>query len=47
MPLYHWNLLDGVSFLALFPTDRRTRLFRTGLPLLPSNLICVPIQAGA
>ena len=35
------NLLDGPTFLSLFPPDRDNRLLATGLPFLPSNLICV------
>lgn len=35
------NLLDADSFMALFPASRRSRLVSAGLPLLPSNLICV------
>jgi hypothetical protein len=35
------NLLDASSFLALFPTSRRNRLLRSGLPLLGSNLVCL------
>jgi Methyltransferase domain len=35
------NPLDAQAFLALFPRDRRTRLLKTGLPLLPTNLMCV------
>jgi len=35
------NLLDAKSFLSLFPPERANRLLTTGLPLLPSNLICV------
>lgn len=35
------NLLDARAFLSLFPPERDNRLLTTGLPLLPSNLICV------
>jgi hypothetical protein len=35
------NLLDGPTFLSLFPPERDNRLLATGLPLLPSNLVCV------
>lgn len=35
------NLLEGASFLALFPLNRQNRLLKTGLPLLPSNLVCI------
>ncbi|HKZ06995.1 MAG TPA: class I SAM-dependent methyltransferase [Methylomirabilota bacterium] len=35
------NLLDAKTFLSLFPPERDNRLIRTGLPLLPSNLVCV------
>jgi hypothetical protein len=35
------NLLDAASFLALFPAPRRNELIRAGLPLLPSNLLCL------
>lgn len=35
------NLLDAGSFLSLFPVTRRNELIRVGLPLLPSNLLCV------
>jgi len=35
------NLLDAPTFVSLFPTDRDNRLLATGLPLLPSNLVCV------
>jgi Methyltransferase domain len=35
------NLLDAPTFLSLFPPDRDNRLITTGLPLLPSNLVCV------
>jgi hypothetical protein len=41
------NLLDAVSFLALFPHDRRSRVFGAGLPLLPSNLVCVSVDPRA
>jgi Methyltransferase domain len=39
------NLLDASSFLSLFPPHRRTRLITGGLPLLPSNLICISTLA--
>lgn len=35
------NLLDARTFLSLFPPERDNRLMSTGLPLLPSNLVCV------
>lgn len=35
------NLLDAPTFLSLFPADRDNRVITTGLPLLPSNLVCV------
>lgn len=35
------NLLDSASFLTLFPPARHNRLLKTGLPLLPFNLICI------
>jgi len=35
------NLLDAASFLSLFPGSRRNRLYRSGLPLLRSNLVCI------
>jgi len=35
------NLLDESDFRGLFPPARRNRLFRTGPPLLTTNLICV------
>jgi hypothetical protein len=41
------NLLDTESFLDLFPPHRRTHLIRAGLPLLPTNLVCVSIESGA
>jgi hypothetical protein len=41
------NLLDAVSFLALFPPNRRSWVFGIGLPLVPSNLVCVSIDPGA
>jgi hypothetical protein len=34
------NLLDGSSLLGLFPADRRNRLIKVGIPLVPSNLVC-------
>jgi hypothetical protein len=40
------NLLAASSLLGLFPPDRRNRLFKVGLPLAPSNLVCVSIAAG-
>jgi len=43
------NLLDAASFLALFPATRRNALLPTGLPLLPSNLLCLSrtVEEGA
>ena len=41
------NLLDTMSFLSLFPSDRHTQVFGTGLPLLPTNLACVSIDSRA
>jgi hypothetical protein len=41
------NLLDAASFLALFPPGRRNRLLKTGLPLLPTNLVCISSDPGA
>lgn len=43
------NLLDAASFLALFPATRRNELLPTGLPLLPSNLLCLSrtVEEGA
>lgn len=35
------NLLDTASFLSLFPPGRRNRLLKSGLPLLPTNLVCI------
>lgn len=35
------NLLDGPSFVSLFPASRRNRLVKSGLPLLRSNLVCI------
>jgi hypothetical protein len=35
------NLLDARAFLSLFPAHRHNRLLAAGLPLLPSNLVCV------
>ena len=35
------NLLDGPSFVALFPVSRRNRLVKSGLQLLRSNLVCI------
>jgi hypothetical protein len=35
------NLLDAPTFLSLFPAARDNRLLTSGLPLLPSNLVCV------
>ena len=35
------NLLDASTFLSLFPSDRDNRLLGAGLPLLPTNLVCV------
>jgi len=35
------NLLAASSLLDLFPRDRRNRIFPVGLPLAPSNLVCV------
>jgi hypothetical protein len=37
------NLLDGSSLLGLFPADRRNRLIKVGIPLVPSNLVCISI----
>lgn len=39
------NLLDATSFLSLFPAGRRNELIRGGLPLLPSNLLCLSREA--
>jgi len=41
------NLLDRRSFFALFPSDRNNRILTTGLPLLPSNLICISRKRDA
>jgi len=41
------NLLDANSLLTLFPSDRDNRVISTGLPLLPSNLVCVSSLRGA
>jgi hypothetical protein len=35
------NLLDGASFLSLFPAWRDNRLLKVGLPGLASNLVCI------
>lgn len=35
------NLLDASTFLSLFPSDRDNRLLGAGLPLLPTNLVCL------
>jgi hypothetical protein len=35
------NLLDAPSFMGLFPKSRHNRLIKMGLPLLPSNLVCI------
>ena len=35
------NLLDGASFLSLFPAWRNNRLLKVGLPGLASNLVCI------
>jgi hypothetical protein len=40
------NLLDSRSLLGLFPPERDSRLFRMGLPLVASNLVCVSIKHG-
>ncbi len=40
------NLLDGPSFLGLFPSDRRSRLLTVGLLLLPTNLVCISSDPG-
>ena len=40
------NLLDGSSFLSLFPGSRRNELIGVGLPLLRSNLLYVSREAG-
>ena len=37
------NLLDASSLLGLFPPNRRNRLIKVGIPLVPSNLVCVSI----
>lgn len=39
------NLLDAGSFLSLFPVTRRNKLIPGGLPLLPSNLLCLSREA--
>jgi hypothetical protein len=39
------NLLDAASFLSLFPAGRRNNLITGGLPLLPSNLLCLSREA--
>lgn len=41
------NLLDSTSFLALFPAARRNRLRKTGVPLPPTNLVCISLASGA
>lgn len=41
------NLLDGASFLALFPPERRNRLLKVGFPGLPTNLVCISSDSGA
>lgn len=41
------NLLDASSFLSLFPPSRRSRLVRSGLPLLRSNLVCISSEGAA
>jgi hypothetical protein len=41
------NLLDAPSFLSLFPSSRRNRLVRSGLPLLRSNLVCISCEGAA
>jgi hypothetical protein len=40
------NLLDGESFLSLFPRTRENRLLRAGFPLLRSNLVCLSRETG-
>ena len=40
------NLLDGESFLSLFPGTRENRLLRAGFPLLRSNLVCLSRETG-
>jgi hypothetical protein len=35
------NLLDAKEFLALFPTSRRNRMLRIGLPMVATNLVCI------
>jgi hypothetical protein len=40
------NLLDARSFLSLFPATRRNKLIPGGLPLLPSNLLCLSREAA-
>lgn len=35
------NPLDAPTFLSLFPPERETRLLPVGLPVLPTNLVCV------
>jgi hypothetical protein len=39
------NLLDGGSFLALFPPYRENRLLKVGFPLMPTNLVCISRKA--
>jgi len=41
------NLLDGPSFVSLFPVSRRNRLVKSGLPLLRSNLVCISREITA
>ena len=41
------NLLDAPSFLSLFPSSRRNRLLKSGLPLLRSNLVCLSSERSA
>jgi len=41
------NLLDEAAFRGLFPRSRRNRMFRMGLPLLTTNLICISSEEPA
>jgi hypothetical protein len=39
------NLLDRAAFQTLFPAERRNRVFGIGLPLVPTNLVCISSAA--
>ncbi len=41
------NLLDDATFRELFPPRRCNRMFRVGLPLMPTNLVCISSEEPA